>query len=61
MQNYDDNDTAAAGFASSNEQATNLTLVTCEQIEQLLEKASAEDQGWLARQDFNGKKATSPG
>jgi leucyl aminopeptidase len=56
MQNYDDNDTAAAGFASSKEQATNLTLVTCEQIEQLLEKASAEDQGWLARQDFNGKK-----
>ena len=56
MQNYDENDTAAAGFASSNEQTTNLTLVTREQIEQRLENASAEDQGWLARQDFNGEK-----
>ena len=56
MQNYDENDTAAAGFASSNDQTTNLTLVTSEQVEQLLERASAEDQGWLARQDFNAKK-----
>ena len=39
------------------QQRTNhqLTLVTREQT-QLLEKASAEDRGWLARQDFNGKK-----
>ena len=51
MQNYDENDSVAAGFARHDEDTTELTLVTSGQIEAHLKNAGAEDRAWLTRQN----------
>ena len=56
MQNYDENDSVAAGFARHDEDTTDLTLVTRGQIEAHLKNAGAEDRAWLTRQNFNARK-----
>ena len=52
MQNYDENDIAAAGFADEDDNATQLTLVTPDEIEQRTKDANPADKAWLSRQDF---------
>ncbi|NCF34438.1 MAG: leucyl aminopeptidase family protein, partial [Proteobacteria bacterium] len=55
MPYYTDEDTAVAGFTSTDEDATSLTLVTTEDLQQRLDKASDADKAWIARQSFNAK------
>ena len=52
MHNYDDNDIESAGFASGGTEATPLTLVTRDEIDQRVQDASNADKAWLARQNF---------
>ena len=55
MPYYTDEDIAVAGFTSTDEDATSLTLVTTEDLQQRLNKASDADKAWIARQSFNAK------
>jgi leucyl aminopeptidase len=55
MPYYTDEDIAVAGFTSTDEDATSLTLVTTEDLQQRLDKASDADKAWIARQSFNAK------
>ena len=55
MPYYTDEDIAVAGFTSTDEDATSLTLVTTEDLQQRLNKASDVDKAWVARQSFNAK------
>ncbi len=55
MQHYTEEDMAAAGFSTSDQATTQLSLITAEQLSEQLHTTSDADRQWLERQQFNAK------